>query len=63
MDKKNIVSIEKKTLNGDSGRDMGELDQLARIACETGYIDEKPLGNILNMQENNADRHSGTGMK
>lgn len=39
---KNIVSIEKKDLErGILAWDMGELISLSRIACETGYIDEK----------------------
>ena len=42
VDKKNIVSIEKEDLKrGILAWDMGELISWARIACETGYIDEK----------------------
>ena len=42
VDKKNIVSIEKEDLKrGILAWDMGELVNWARIACETGYIDEK----------------------
>ena len=42
VNKKNIVSIEKEDLKrGILAWDMGELISWARIACETGYIDEK----------------------
>lgn len=42
VDKKNIVSIEKEDFKrGILAWDMGELITLARVALETGYIDEQ----------------------